>query len=80
MIKWLTLENQHDTRTLKQHGFIIRKIKKAFTHEVYDGNRSLCGKIVAGNEDEEVEYFINLEEEPFNETRACKLCRKLAKL
>ncbi len=78
-IKWLQLDNRDGTGTLKQHAFAPRECKKPITREPYIGNRSLCGKIVCGNENEEIEAFDLVESEPLNENEACKACMKESK-
>lgn len=79
-LKWLQLDNAFDTATLKQHAFIPKIRKRRFTHEEYIGNISLCGRIVCGNEDEEIERFDLIESEPLNTVKACKTCLKLSYL
>lgn len=71
--KWVTLENESGTASLKQHCFIPADTNHRYTGEAYVGNISLCGKVWAGNGGEEVEMFALLEGEP-QHPQACKLC------
>lgn len=75
-IKWITLENESGIASLKQHGFIPDDRNNRYTGEPYVGNISLCGKVFAGNESEEVEFFDLLEGGDNPHPNACKRCLK----
>lgn len=78
MIKWYTAENAEASAVLKQHAFIAKTRKRKYTGEKYEGNVSLCGKIMI-SDDGEVSCNLNdIEGEQFNENEACKLCAKEA--
>jgi hypothetical protein len=74
--KWVTLENESGTASLKQHCFIPYEATSRYTGELYVGNISLCGKVWAGNGDEEIEMFYLLDGET-QHPAACKRCLKV---
>lgn len=76
-MKWLRLENAEATATLKQHAYIPHVCKAPWTHEKYDGNISLCGRSSCINEDELRTAYDEMESEPLDENKACKICLKL---
>jgi len=78
-MKWLTLENAEATAVGKQHAYIHKVCKTPYIHEEYDGNISLCGRSCCINEDELRVAYNELESEPLDETKACKLCLKKTK-
>ena len=75
-IKWLTLDSGDGERTLKQHGFILFPHIPRFSGEMFNGNRSLCGRIKVMDENEDFVEFSLLEEEPLNREKVCKKCLK----
>lgn len=77
-VKWVTLDSGDGERTLKQHGFIPKSVLRRRTHERYHGNISLCGKIYAGNQNEESEDHADLVGEVLSKDKACKKCLKVA--
>jgi hypothetical protein len=78
-MKWLTLENADATATGKQHAYIHKVCMTPYIREKYDGNISLCGRSCCINEDELRVSYNDLESEPLNESKACKLCLKIMK-
>lgn len=76
-VKWVSLDNRDATASLKQHGFIQKEGDRRYTFEKYIGNVSLCGKIVVGNEDEEIEEFDKIESEPLDKDNCCKKCQRI---
>lgn len=74
-VKWLTLENEHATRTLKQHAFIADDRLRKYTLERYPGNRCLCNlKAGVMNEKEDYEAWDLLDSEVLDEKNCCKSC------
>lgn len=79
-VKWLTLENEHATRTLKQHAFIADDRIRKYTLERYPGNRCLCSQRGgAMNEREEYDDWNILEGEELNDEKCCKVCLAISK-
>lgn len=76
-VKFLTLDNYTGESTLKQHAFKYKQRKRAYTRELYDGNISLCGKIMAGNENEEALSMAEIENEIVDQANCCKTCYKI---
>ncbi len=73
-VKWMTLENIHATRTLKQHAYIPVTKKMPYTREDYPGNKVLCSRAFASDDGEVASNWIRLEGEEFDESKACKKC------
>jgi hypothetical protein len=69
-IKWVTLENESGTGTMKQHGFI----------EIYDGNKMLCsrGYMDDGNGSGTRMPWVRIKSETLH-PQACRNCIKLSK-
>ena len=77
IVKWLTLDSMDGDRSIKQHAF-TGKTKTDFYTGKYEGNISLCGKIVATKEGPEELTIGEIESEPLNENNVCKICLKKA--
>jgi len=76
-VKWITLENEHATASLKQHAFIAAVKKVPYTGEEYNGNEMLCtSKGYASDDGELATDFELLEFENFTPEKACKKCLK----
>jgi hypothetical protein len=73
-IKWMALDSADGQRSLRTHGFIPKVRKRKYTGEEYIGNISLCGKVVVGNEDEQIEVFENIDNEGYLNKNVCHTC------
>lgn len=78
-IKWLTLANAEDTATLKQHAFIEKVRLTPIIREEYSGNKMLCSRGGCSSDGDSYDHFDLLEDEGFNEAKACKTCIKISK-
>lgn len=79
-MKWLQVENSGATAMLKQHAYIHHVCRVPYIGEKYDGNISLCKRSSVINEDELRIAYNDLDSEPLNESKACKICLKKSKL
>lgn len=77
-VKWMALDSADGERSLRTHGFIPIVRKREYTDEEYIGNISLCGRVVCGNENEEIEDFANIENEGYLLKNVCKKCLSLS--
>lgn len=74
-IKFVTLENEAETKTLKQHAY--REAQRgAWYSEKYQGNKQLCGKGGVHNGDKFVS-FKDIDSEELDEKNCCKKCLKI---
>jgi hypothetical protein len=73
-MKWLTLKSINGEKSIKQHAFIAKTKNNYYTGE-YSGNISLCGKVVASEDGEEISYN-KIVSETINKNNACKRCLK----
>lgn len=73
--KWVRLDNESGTATLKQHYFVPHVIGRRYTGEEYTGNISLCGNVWHGNENGEIEDFDKIVGEPIGDN-ICLRCLK----
>ncbi len=73
---WITLDSFNGERTLKQHALVPYHRKDGTVRNI-----SLCGKIIAGNEDGKSAEFDTIIErdESLNKEKACKQCLKIYK-
>lgn len=77
-VKWVTLDNATGESTLRQHGFKPKTRRSRFSNGEYLSNVSLCGKIVVGNEDEEIEHWELIVGEIKSDS-CCKTCDRIFK-
>lgn len=77
-VKWMALDSVDGERSLRTHGFIPKVRKRKYTDEEYVGNVSLCGRVVCGNENEEIEAFENIVNEGYLLKTVCKKCLSLS--
>jgi hypothetical protein len=73
-MKWLQIENETGTATLRQHCYVPQERKRPYTGEPYIGNVSLCGKSHVGNENAEIEEYDKVDAERFIFYVCCKKC------
>lgn len=76
-VVWNAPENRYGEKTLSQHAF-VSAIRGRYYEEKYEGNRSLCGKIGIGNENEQYLRLDEIESEHFDSIKACKRCAAIA--
>jgi hypothetical protein len=77
-VVWNAPDSYDGERTLSQHAFVSKQRGK-FYEEKYEGNESLCGKIGIANEHEKYIPVGEIDEENFDETKACKRCVTIAR-
>lgn len=77
-VVWNAPENFDASRVLALHAFVSKQRGKWY-EEKYEGNESLCGKIGIANESEKYIPLNEIDEEDFDETKACKRCVSIAR-
>jgi hypothetical protein len=73
-VRWVRLENEDATATLRQHGYVPDVTRTKWYNELYIGNVSLCGSSRQGNENAEVDNYNRVKDEGLNKDKACKRC------
>lgn len=75
---WNAPENSDASRVLALHAFIPKQRGKWY-EDKYEGNKSLCGRIGIANESERFITISEIDNEKFDETKACKQCVRIAR-
>lgn len=76
-IKWVTPEDAHGEKTLKQHAFFAHVQTRRVTGEKYDGSRALCSsrmRVSTSESEPDTASWNELEDESFDVRNVCKNC------